>query len=118
MSEAVWIVHICAQADWRAAQAQGVYRPSSLAQEGFIHFSRPDQAVATANRYYAGQGGLVLLWVDTAQLQGELRWEASGQEFFPHLYGPLDCDAVSASTDFPPDPDGVFRSLPQRPNKP
>lgn len=105
-----WIVHICPRADWEAAS--GEYRPVSLKSEGFIHFSDPDQALETANRYYAGQAGLLLLWVDPARLRAELRREPVGGRIFPHLYGPLNTDAVLSVREFPPDHDGVFRELP------
>ncbi len=106
------IVHICSKDDWQAAQAAGQYRAESLESEGFIHFSRPDQAIDTANRYYAGRRDLVLLWIDPRFLTAELRWESSHGDVYPHLYGPLDLDAVVQFTPFLPDVDGIFRTLP------
>jgi uncharacterized protein (DUF952 family)/RimJ/RimL family protein N-acetyltransferase len=108
------IVHLCPAKDWRAALKRGSYRPYSLHSEGFIHCSRPLQILAVANAYYAGEPGLVLLWIDPARIQPEIRWEAAPNgETYPHLYGPLNPDAVLAVTDFPCDKDGVFRSFMQ-----
>ncbi len=107
-----YVVHICTRAAWETAQAQGVYRPDSLAAEGFIHLSRPEQALGTANRFFAGQRGLVLLWIRPENLTAPLKWEAAEGELFPHLYGALPVEAVAAVTEFPPDADGVFRVLP------
>lgn len=106
------IVHICSDEDWQAAQAAGKYWADSLENEGFIHFSKPEQVVDTANRYYAGRTDLLLLWVDPKKLAAELRWEQSHGDAYPHLYGPLNLDAVIAFSAFAPAPDGVFRSLP------
>ena len=106
------IVHIIPQADWHAAQKAGEYRAASLAGEGFIHFSRPEQAVDTANRYYAGRRDLLLLWVDPQALTSELRWEASHGDLYPHLYGPLNLEAIKQVAPFVPDADGIFRVLP------
>ena len=106
------IVHIIPQTDWQAAQAAGEYQAESLSSEGFIHFSCPEQAVATANRYYAGRRDLLLLWVDPQILEAELRWEASHGEQYPHLYGALNLNAVQQVKPFVPDADGVFRVLP------
>lgn len=106
------IVHICRLSDWQAAQAAGEYRHPSLDSEGFIHFSLPEQALATANRFYAGQAGLAILWVETARLRAPLRLEAADGQQFPHLYGALNLEAVTAVTPFAPEADGVFRALP------
>jgi uncharacterized protein (DUF952 family) len=60
---------------------------------------------------------LVLLVVDP-ELAAELRWEPPvhpatgesepGSEKFPHLYGPLNLDAVVKVPDFAPDANGLF----------
>lgn len=89
------IYHILPAADWEKAQQQGDYRPASLAAEGFIHFSTRAQVPGTLARFYAGRTGLVLLRVETARLQAELRYEAADGKFFPHLYGPLNLDAIT-----------------------
>lgn len=107
------IVHICSENDWRVAKESGEYRAASLESEGFIHFSKPEQAIDTSNRYYTGRTDLLLLWVDPAKLTKELRWETSHGDVYPHLYGPLNLAAVSQASAFRPDADGVFRSLPE-----
>jgi uncharacterized protein (DUF952 family) len=109
------LYHTTTAETWAAAQAAGVYTAASLASEGFIHCSLPSQMVATANRYYHGQHGLLLLAIDSDQVTAEIRVEnlGGGSELFPHIYGPLNLDAVSALLPFEPDPDGTFRRLPE-----
>ena len=113
------LFHITTREAWRAAGAAGVYRPGSLEVEGFIHLSGPGQVIDVANRLYAGRGGLVLLVINPGALQARLVWEPPAGpepepagEDFPHLYGPLNVDAVEAVVDFPPGPDGSF-TLPE-----
>lgn len=92
-TEAV-IYHILTPADWEQAQQQGDYRPVSLSAEGFIHLSTRSQVVNTLANFFAGHTGLVMLAVEAARLQAELRYDAADGQFFPHLYGPLNLDAV------------------------
>jgi uncharacterized protein (DUF952 family) len=95
------ILHITSRTAWEAAQQAGAYTAPSLETEGFIHFSTPEQVAWVAQRFYAGQTDLVLLEVDPALLAAELRYEESvpGQ-WFPHLYGALNLDAVRAVRPF------------------
>lgn len=90
------IYHITTRQSWEAAQHCGAYRAASLETEGFIHCSFGRQVAHTARRYFAGQVGLVLLHIDETCLEAELRVEAGAgtQDLFPHLYGPLNLDAV------------------------
>jgi uncharacterized protein (DUF952 family) len=115
------ILHITSKQDWSDAQARGEYIAPSLATEGFIHFSTDKQAIHVANAIYRGRNDLVLLVVDESRLKPELKWEApagppadtiSEADLFPHLYGPLNLDAVTSVLDFPPEADGGWRSLP------
>jgi len=100
------IYHILTVSDWQSAYRSGCYRPPSLEQEGFIHFSQAHQVIAVANAFYRTAGDLVLLGVDPARLTAPLRCEPpaplagapplglSTSELFPHLYGPLNLDAI------------------------
>lgn len=106
------IVHICAKDDWIEAISSRIYRTPSLEKEGFIHFSRPDQVLKVANTYYQGTKNLILLWVDINKVSGKLHWEESDGDIYPHLYGPLELNAIIAALDFSPDEDGNFRNLP------
>ncbi len=106
------IVHICLRDEWQVAVVSGRYQPPSLESEGFIHFSKPDQVLKVANTFYSGVCNLVLLWIKPEKLVNDLRWEKSDGEIYPHLYGPLNLDAVMTMTDFLPDRDGVYRKLP------
>ena len=107
------ILHICQKEAWELARQLGVYQAESLKLEGFIHCSRPEQVLKVASTYFLGVNDLVLLWIDPGKLTGELRWEDSEGDVFPHIYGSLNLDAVIAVVDFPPDADGFFRTLPQ-----
>lgn len=108
------ILHITHGTDWQAARGAGEYRLDTLDTEGFIHCSTPEQVLGPANEYYAGQQGLVLLVIDPARLTAALVYEdlnESGVDF-PHIYGPLNLDAVTAVVPFEPLPDGTFKLPP------
>ena len=107
-----WIVHICKREAWQSAQELGEYRAASLESEGFIHCSKPEQVLDVANRYYAGESDLVLLWIQPGVFTPEIRWEvAENGEVYPHLYGPLNTSAVSKVSDLILDEQGVFHQF-------
>lgn len=95
-------MHLTTRDEWDAAQQADVYEPPSLAKEGFIHLSAPNQVLATAERHYPGVRGLVMLTIAAERLRAPLRYETVPEhgEMFPHLYGPLNLDAVTAVVDF------------------
>lgn len=109
------IFHITPRDLWDAANAAGEYRAASLDSEGFAHCSTSDQLLPVANRFFQGQRGLVLLCIDTEQLQSEYRYEAAtdplpgaSDPLFPHIYGPINLGAVVKVTSFEPGSDGHF----------
>lgn len=106
------ILHLCNRQDWETAKIIGEYRPASLETEGFIHASRPEQILGVGNRYYHGAADLVLLQIEAHLLDAEIRWEISDGDEYPHIYGPLNLDSVTAVLPFIADPDGNFRQLP------
>lgn len=107
-----WIVHICTREAWQAAQERGEYRAASLESEGFIHCSEPGQVLEVANRFYGGIPNLVLLWIQPELVQAEIRREVvENGEVFPHIYGPLNSNAISKVTDLILDEHGIFQNI-------
>jgi len=89
------IYHIVSAADWATQESQLSYEATSLSTEGFIHLSTKEQVAGTLSRYYQHVPDLLLLHVDTDKLTSDLRYElATNQELFPHLYGPLNKEAI------------------------
>ena len=104
------LMHITSKNDWSKALQEGSYRADSLLTQGFIHCSTPAQVADTANRFYAGQQDLVLLGIDSQRVGAEVRWEnlERGQMLFPHIYGPLNLEAVVKVIEYRPGEDGRF----------
>jgi uncharacterized protein (DUF952 family) len=113
------IYHIATRSDWEQARRDGVYTTSTagrtLAQEGFIHASQAAQVAGVANAFYRDSPeDLVLLVIDTGRVRAEIRYEdvpGAGAPF-PHIYGPLNTDAVLAVRALSPGPDGEFTFSP------
>jgi uncharacterized protein (DUF952 family) len=108
------ILHIITRREWETAVSDPPYTPPSLTGEGFIHCSTPEQVLLPANSLYRGQQDLLLLCLDETQLEAEVIYEdcyESGLEF-PHIYGPLNLDAVVGLVEFPCEADGSFRLPP------
>jgi uncharacterized protein (DUF952 family) len=113
------IYHLTSRQAWHDAQARGGYHAESLEREGFIHCSTRTQVPPVAEKYYAGQQGILLLEIDLSLLSSELRWEPpSGGtpppgvpegELFPHVYGPINLDAIVKVHDLESNPDGSYK---------
>ena len=95
------IYHVCSEAAWKAAKEKGLYEHPSLVDEGFIHCSDEHQVAGVLERYFRGQKNLVRLEIEPGKLSCELKWEKSPSlgEAFPHVYGPINIDAVVSSKD-------------------
>ncbi len=107
------ILHIAKREEWERAMALGVYKADSLRSRGFIHCSYPSQLVKVANHLYRGQKGLVLLCIESNRVHVDVREEGpTGEETYPHVYGPLNLDSVSKVLDFVPDKYGEFKLPP------
>ena len=90
------IYHVVTEANWQNALQQGFYEAESLAKEGFIHTSKAEQVAGVLERYYQNQINLFLLHIDETKLTAPLKYELapSVNEEFPHIFGPLNIDAV------------------------
>jgi glutathione S-transferase len=89
------------------------YRTDSLAGEGFIHCCFADQVAAAANRFYATATEVLVVTLDPARLTHPLREELSSSgKLFPHVYGPINRDAVTAVVPLAKGVDGRWGFVP------
>ena len=90
-----YIFKIIDKDEWQKVKESGAYSGSSKdIKDGFIHFSGEEQVESTLKKYYANQKDLVLLKVETINLD-HLIWEqASDGNMFPHLYSKLEMSNV------------------------
>ena len=104
------IFHITRQVDWDRAIQDRSYRADTLETQGFIHCSTKEQIIQTANTYYHAKTGLILLCINSNEVRSEIRFEnlEGGDTMFPHIYGPLNLEAVIKSYKFEPEQDGSF----------
>jgi uncharacterized protein (DUF952 family) len=111
------ILHITTQTEWEKARINGEYTSPSLDSDGFIHCSTLKQTVDTANIFFKGQNGLILLCIDEKKLKSVCKYEdpsGGGQhdpsvgKLFPHIYGPINLSAVIKVVDFSADKNGFF----------
>ena len=117
------ILHLLSRDSWVEAQARGQLIAPSVATEGFAHCSTEHQMVDVANKYYRGTSNMVLLNIDPVKLKSELKFEPPAhidgspalphEPLFPHIYGPINLDAVIEVIDFPCDEHGAFTAPPQ-----
>jgi uncharacterized protein (DUF952 family) len=62
---------------------------------GYIHCSYAHQVAHVAATYFHDMDGLLVLVTEPQRVNTEIRHEsAGGDERFPHIYGPLNLDAI------------------------
>lgn len=90
------IYHVTTRSEWNRAKQDGFYAHPSLQTEGFIHCSEDHQVAGVLERYFEGQKDLVKLVIDTDKLSSKFvfDWSPSMADTFPHIYGPINIEAV------------------------
>jgi uncharacterized protein (DUF952 family) len=112
------IYHITSRTAWDQARQRGDYRADSLDTEGFIHCSTNEQVIPVTEKYYKGQKGLLVLVIEPERLTSNLKWEPPAEgapppgvpegDLFPHIYGPINLEAVIRVLDLETQPDGRY----------
>lgn len=103
------IYHLVPEPYYRGIAPEEPYVSERYYDEGFIHFTAPVAELAAAgNRYYRSDPRpYLMLEVDELMLTAPVRYEDPGR-IFPHLYGPLNRDAITTVRHFRRAADGTF----------
>jgi uncharacterized protein (DUF952 family) len=108
------IYHLAPAARWSNWPDDAPYLPAEYEADGFIHCTAGDELMLqVANTFYrAAPGDFVLLVIDTARLTSPLKWEEPVGEalatLFPHIYGPINPEAIVEVRAVQRAADGVF----------
>lgn len=88
------------------------YVPAGFAEEGFIHCTNGlDELVKVANLFYATDPReFQVMVLDVTRLISELRYDDPG-EVYPHIYGPLNTDAVIGKLPVQRSDSGLFTGI-------
>ena len=81
------ILHITRSQQWEQAKQVQSYRGDTLDSEGFIHCSTLPQVLKSANKFFVGQTGLLLLSIDSEKVESEIKYELAAGENYPHITG-------------------------------
>ncbi|WP_238546108.1 DUF952 domain-containing protein [Tumebacillus flagellatus] len=82
---------------WQQFEGKAEYLPRDYEEEGFIHATKGDDLLERVmNRVYTTyEGELLLLVIDEDRVKSEVKYEqASDGDLYPHIYGPLNTDAI------------------------
>jgi uncharacterized protein (DUF952 family) len=89
------ILHVCVYNDWLLAEKERFYKTDTFDKIGFIHCCTSRQLDGVLTRYFQGIKDLCVLTIDEERLTSPLKYEVgTGREEFPHVYGPVNVDAV------------------------
>ena len=100
------VFHLLHADAWAAqAAAGGPVATDQFERHGFVHCCFREQLVEIATWWFdpGPDDELVALELDPHRLTADLRLEASPSRWYPHLYGPIDADAVVGAHPVPTD---------------
>lgn len=103
--------HLVAGEYFRDCDSSLPYVPEPFADEGFIHCTDgADNVAAVANRYYKNdQRMYIALVIETEEVEAEIRYE-DPDRIYPHIYGPLNRDAIVTVLPMLRSADGTFQA--------
>lgn len=106
-----FIYHFTPKQRWQAGKETNNYLPKGFDLEGFIHCSSLHQILRSANKHADKSQEHVLLKINPEALTSKLVFEntSGGTEDYPHIYGPLNNEAVVTEYAFPLHSDGSFQ---------
>ena len=103
-----FIYKICSKSEWLIAKQNKEFVGTKKdIEDGFIHFSEKTQVQGTLNKYFSKKEDLILLKIETINLDNLVWEQASDGNMFPHLYTTLNISSVSNEYDIVLNKDGT-----------
>lgn len=94
-----FVYRLASAEEWRAAQETGAVPKRDIDErDGYFHLSTREQALDTANLHFKDAADLLALAIPLKLIADKVKFEVAPKrgEAFPHLYGDLKREHVSA----------------------
>ncbi len=103
------VYHLVPRDEYAVTDSSIDYLPAAFDRDGFIHLTEgADELAAVGDRYYrADRRAYVALEIDLARVRAPVRYD-DPRRVYPHVYGPLNRDAIVAVLAVPRLPNGTF----------
>jgi uncharacterized protein (DUF952 family) len=100
------IYHLVYANYWRKQDANTPYLPQNFDSDGFIHCTKGlEKLLQVANTFYCDvPGDFLLLTIDERRISAPVKYEGG----FPHIYGPLNREAIISTHPMKRRDDGRF----------
>lgn len=101
--------HLVPKNAWDQQKDNAEYLPEAFGQDGFIHCTNGlDKLVEIANLFYTSDPRPFLaLILDVSRIESPVRYD-DPDELFPHIYGPLNTNAVVGLLEVRREENGTF----------
>lgn len=118
-----YIRHLVRASEWQAWPTTEPFRPDGFERDGFMHCTaEPEILLQVANNVFKETPGeFLVLVIDPARVRAPVKFEAPvppppeshplARHLFPHIYGPLNQDAVVSLHPARRAEDGTFLSV-------
>lgn len=104
--------HMAIASEWLTQKHASTYTPSAFATDGFIHCTNGLDALTwVGNQFYKNSPDeRVVLVLEVGKLASPVRYDDAEQRF-PHVYGPINTDAVVGELPVIRGTDGSFARI-------
>lgn len=89
-----FIYHVVMPDYWQQFEGKDAFTPPTFEKEGFIHCCTKEQIDYVLSTYFVGVPEIILLKLDTNLLTAKLLVEPANGQHFPHIYGPINAEAI------------------------
>ena len=107
--------HATPKAHWDESDVSQPYVSNDFSDEGFIHCTDSAEGLPSVlTTYYKDEPGeWIVLTIDKDRVKSPVRYEDL-ENIFPHIYGPLNRDAIVEFREFARSDDGTYLPLATR----
>ncbi len=112
MADDARYLHLVPTESWDRQKSGPTYVPEAYDNDGFIHLTIGEaNLMEVANRYYKQDArNYVVLELDKDRISAQVQFDDDSGRY-PHVYGPLNVDAVVSVRPVKREEDGTFLSI-------